>query len=198
MLLVNKMKEEGVIKINELSRDIQKEILKGHGIAIRFINNPDKELQIIAAKANGHAIRFINNPDKDVQLEAVKQNGRSIRFINNPDKELQLEAVKKDGRSIRFINNPDKDVQLEAIKENGANISYIKNPDKEVLDRIEIYETSFRTIYAFRDDDGKYKFSLGCQNNISKENFIWRIYNLDGGLEKKPHRQEYLNILKRY
>ena len=137
-----------------MSRDIQKEILKGHGIAIRFINNPDKELQIIAAKENGHA--------------------------------------------IRFINNPDKDVQLEAIKENGANISYIKNPDKEVLDRIEIYETSFRTIYTFRDDDGKYKFSLGCQNNISKENFIWRIYNLDGGLEKKPHRQEYLNILKRY
>ena len=60
--------KEKVIKINELSRDVQKEILKGCGMAIQYIDNPDKELQLEAVKENGGAIRFIENPDNLPQV----------------------------------------------------------------------------------------------------------------------------------
>ena len=36
---------EQVVKINEMDRNVQKEILKSCGMAIRFIKNPDEEWQ---------------------------------------------------------------------------------------------------------------------------------------------------------
>ena len=38
-------------------------------------------------------------------------------------------------------------------------------------------------------------FNVGCQDEITKEVFIDRIYNKDGGIEKNPHRKEYLKII---
>ena len=48
------------------------------------------------------------------------------------------------------------------------------------------------------EEDKDPLFSIGCQHNISKEYFIWRIHNTDYGLEENPYRQEYLDILERY
>ena len=45
--------------------------------------------------------------------------------------------------------------------------------------------------------DGIWLFSIGCQNNITKEEFVKRIYETDGGLESNPHRQEYLDFLNK-
>ena len=55
-----------------------------------------------------------------------------------------------------------------------------------------------RDIYILHEPNKEPLFSVGCQCNISKEYFIKRIYNLDGGLEENPYRQEYLDILNRY
>ena len=43
--------------------------------------------------------------------------------------------------------------------------------------------------------NGEILFNVGCQDEITKEVFIDRIYNEDGGLEKNPHRKEYLKII---
>ena len=59
-------------------------------------------------------------------------------------------------------------------------------------------ETSHRTVYVLHEPNKEPLFSIGCQKNISKEYFIWRIYNTDNGLEENPYRQEYLDIIERY
>lgn len=43
--------------------------------------------------------------------------------------------------------------------------------------------------------NGKILYNIGCQNEITKETFIKRIYNEDGGIEKHPYRAEYLKII---
>ena len=43
--------------------------------------------------------------------------------------------------------------------------------------------------------DGKILYNIGCQNEITKEVFVDRIYNDDGGIEKHPYRKEYLKII---
>ena len=49
---------------------------------------------------------------------------------------------------------------------------------------------------AILTEDNEILYTIGCQFDITKEEFIERIYNEGGGLENKPHRQEYLAIIK--
>ena len=59
---------------------------------------------------------------------------------------------------------------------------------------IEINNTGGRIVTGVLKD-GKILYNIGCQNEITKEVFIDRIYNEGGGLEKNPHRKEYLKII---
>ena len=43
--------------------------------------------------------------------------------------------------------------------------------------------------------NGEILYNVGCQNEITKETFVNRIYNEDGGIERNPHREEYLKII---
>ena len=54
-----------------------------------------------------------------------------------------------------------------------------------------------RKVDAYKYDDNWY-FFVGCQKAITKEEFINRIYNEDGGLEENPHRQLYLDFLDNF
>ncbi len=58
-----------------------------------------------------------------------------------------------------------------------------------------------REVLAIKED-GEWLFTIGCQENITKEKFINRIYNENGGfdLEKgvNVHRGRYLNFLKEF
>lgn len=51
-----------------------------------------------------------------------------------------------------------------------------------------------RTVTALLTNDG-WRFNVGCQKLITKEVFLYRIHNNDGGLYKNPHREFYLKIL---
>ena len=53
---------------------------------------------------------------------------------------------------------------------------------------------SSRTVTALLTNDG-WRFNVGCQKLITKEFFLYRIHNNDGGLYKNPHREFYLKIL---
>ena len=48
---------------------------------------------------------------------------------------------------------------------------------------------------AILTEDDEILYSIGCQNNITKEVFLDRIHNTNGGLEKNPHRKEYLKLI---
>ena len=133
---------------------------------------------------------------KEEILNVLKENIWFLKDIDN--KEVQLEVVKQDGLTIRYINNPSEEIQLEALRRSGIAIKYIENPSEYIKSIIDIIETSKRTVYVLHEPNKKPLFSIGCQCNITKETFINRIYNTNGGLEQNPHRQEYLDILNRY
>mgnify|MGYP002768772630 FL=1 len=60
---------------------------------------------------------------------------------------------------------------------------------------VQIYKNkSSRTVTALLTNDG-WRFNVGCQKLITKEFFLYRIHNNDGGLYKNPHREFYLKIL---
>ena len=59
---------------------------------------------------------------------------------------------------------------------------------------IEINNTGGRIVTGVLKD-GKILYNIGCQNEITKEVFVDRIYNDDGGIEKHPYRKEYLKII---
>ena len=176
----------------------QLEAVKLSGVAISNIKNPSLLLQLEAVRQNGLALEFIDNPSEQVQLEAVRQNGLALEFIDNPSEQVQLEAVRECGLSIKFIDNPSEQVQLEAVRENEYSIKYIKNPSSYIKSIVDVIETSYRNVYVLHEPNKEPLFSIGCQHNITKEYLIWRICNMDGGLEENPHRREYLNIINRY
>ena len=77
-------------------------------------------------------------------------------------------------------------------------IQYIDNPSDYINSIVDVVETHHRDIYVLHEPNKEPLFSVGCKFNISKDYFIWRIYNKDGGLEENPYRQEYLDIINRY
>ena len=191
------MTEKRKITLNEMEL-VQLKAVREYGYVIKYIDNPSERVQLTAVKQDGRAIQFINNPSLKVQLEAVKQNGYAIYFIKNQLLEVQLEAVRQNGCYIQFIKNPPLEVQLEAVRKDGCSIQFMKNPSDYIKSIVDVIETSHRTVYVLHEPDKKPLFTIGCQRNITKEYFVKRIYNMDGGLEENPYRQEYLDIIERY
>ena len=58
------------------------------------------------------------------------------------------------------------------------------------------YQCKNRLLTAILTEDDEILYTIGCQFNITKEEFIERIYNENGGIENNPHRQEYLTIIE--
>ena len=64
----------------------------------------------------------------------------------------------------------------------------------KVDDFIEIQNPQGRLVTCVRKGD-KVLYTVGCQTEITEEEFKWRIKNCDGGLEKNPHRRYYYKII---
>ena len=165
---------------------------------LQFLNFMSKQKKLEAVRENGHSIKYIDNPSEEVQLGAVSRDGHSIKYIKNPSERVQIEAVRDNGYSIKYIDNPSEKVQLEAVRMIGTAIKHIKNPSEYIKSIIDVIETSRRCIYVLHEPNKEPLFTIGCQRHITKETFIRRIHEEDGGLKRNPHRQEYLDILNRY
>ena len=164
----------------------------------QFNKEQEEAFQLKAVRQNGYNIHSIKNPSEQVQLEAVRQNGNAINYIKNPSEQVQLEAVKQDGRAIQYIKNPSEQVQLEAVRQNGCSRKYIDNPSSYIKSVLDVIKTSNRVVYVLHEEGKEPLFSVGCQCNINKEYFKWRIYNMDNGLEKNPYRLEYIDVINKY
>lgn len=58
------------------------------------------------------------------------------------------------------------------------------------------YQCRHRMLTAILTEDDRILYSIGCKENITEDEFMDRIHNEDGGLDKNPHRYEYLRIIK--
>ena len=79
-----------------------------------------------------------------------------------------------------------------------ANIS-----DKHIVGKVSLlYKDIFQhqckngVLTAILTKNDKILYTIGCQKNITEEEFLFRIHNTDGGLEANPHRKEYLNLIE--
>lgn len=89
----------------------------------------------------------------------------------------------------------DAEVYGDTRINNGIITGEIQIPFKN----FEVYRGyKSRKVTAILTLDDKWLFNVGCQKLITKEEFIDRIYNIEGGLEKNPHREFYLKILKMF
>lgn len=159
------------------------------------LNDMSIEYQLTAVEDNSCDIQHIVNPCSDVQLKSIEKDPEVIYYISNPRLQAQMKAVEQWGCAIQYIDDPCLEVQMKAVEKDVTAILYIVDPCLEVTEMVDTIKTSQRTIYRNKKTG---LFSVGCQSNMTKDYFIWRIYNTEGGLEKNSHRQEYLDILERY
>lgn len=73
----------------------------------------------------------------------------------------------------------------------GVIIGRVSIPFKDIFQ----HQCENRLLTAILTEDNRILYMIGCQKNITKEKFIDRIYNKDGGLEENPHRKEYLKLI---
>jgi len=65
----------------------------------------------------------------------------------------------------------------------------------KVEEYIEIQNPKGRIVTCVLKN-GNILYNVGCQEEMTKEEFIDRIYNTNGGLKLNPHREYYLKIIK--
>lgn len=74
----------------------------------------------------------------------------------------------------------------------GTIIGKVSIPYKDLFQ----HQCEYRMLTAILTENDEILYSIGCQKNITEKEFIDRIYNKGGGLEKNPHRYEYLKLIK--
>ncbi|WP_227824910.1 MULTISPECIES: hypothetical protein [unclassified Clostridioides] len=116
--------------------------------------------------------------------------------------------VKRDPSAIRFVKRKglsedqfDK-ICKTVLKQDKHLIEYIKDK-KKYLEEFDIKyleeQKGAQEVIAI-EEDGQWLFDIGCQEDIDLEEFIYRIYNENGGFDPEEginvHREIYLNFLK--
>ena len=70
-------------------------------------------------------------------------------------------------------------------------ISAVSMPFKKIFQ----YQCKYRVLTAILTEDNEILYTIGCQINITEEEFVDRIYNTHGGLQENPYREEYLELI---
>ena len=79
----------------------------------------------------------------------------------------------------------------ENLSHEGRIVGQISQAYKDIFQ----HQCKNRVLTTILTEDDEILYSIGCQNNITKEVFLNRIHNEDGGLEENPHREEYLKLI---
>lgn len=70
-------------------------------------------------------------------------------------------------------------------------IGIVSLPYKDIFQ----HQCKERMLTAILTLDNRILYTIGCQENITEEIFLDRIYNENGGLNNNPHREEYLRLI---
>ena len=73
----------------------------------------------------------------------------------------------------------------------GIIIGKVSMPYKDIFQ----HQCEKRMLTAILTEDDEILYTICCQENITKEEFLDRIYNEGGGLKGNPHREEYLRLI---
>lgn len=86
----------------------------------------------------------------------------------------------------------------KAIIKNNVNIKNRRLTGEITISFKDVFQHQCRKrlLTAILTEDDRILYSIGCQRNITEEEFIDKIYNDNGGLEKHPYRYEYLRLIK--
>lgn len=83
------------------------------------------------------------------------------------------------------------DIGGDACILDGHIIAKVSLPYKDIFQ----CQCKKRTLTAILTLDNRILYTIGCQENITEEIFLDRIYNENGGLNNNPHRKEYLRLI---
>ncbi|MCC0726673.1 DUF4116 domain-containing protein [Clostridioides sp. ZZV14-6045] len=171
---------------------------------ISYVKNQTPRLCIEAVKDWGSSLQFIREQTNKICLRAVKDYGRALEYVKEQTEEICIEAVKEDGMALKYVKNKTPKICIEALKQDKYSIKFIKNKSKyEDIFNIKYLEPRgyANEVFAIKEN-GEWLFTLGCQYEITKEEFLYRIYNTDGGFDLEKginiHRQIYLDFLKEF
>ncbi|PBG25670.1 hypothetical protein BGU81_12720 [Clostridioides difficile] len=188
--------------------------VRQNGFALMYVKNQTEELCREAVMQNGLALEYVDKQTQEICLETVKENGLALRYVKKQTPEICLEAVEQDKFAIRYVKwsklegkfseEQTDEICRKSLKQNKLAIKYIINKEK--------YLKEFNIKYLKEQDDakevivikeaGEWLFTIGCQSNITKKEFIYRIYNTNGGFDPEKginvHRQIYLDFLKEF
>ncbi|EGT3945313.1 TPA: hypothetical protein KOR49_002193 [Clostridioides difficile] len=178
--------------------------VKQDGFALKFIKEQTEEICIEAVKEYYLALEFVKEQTERICLEAVKECHTALFYIKQQTPEICIEAIKNNKNALCYVKNPTEDIYIEALKQDKLIIKYIKDKEK-YLDMFNIKylekQGKAREVIAIKEN-GKWLFTLDCQYKITKDEFIERIYNENGGFNPEKgvniHRQVYLNFLKEF
>lgn len=80
-----------------------------------------------------------------------------------------------------------------SAKINSGNIiGEVSMPYKDIFQ----YQCENRMLTAILTKNNQILYTIGCQNNLTEQEFLYKIYNENGGLENNPHRKEYLKLIR--
>ncbi|MCC0726709.1 DUF4116 domain-containing protein [Clostridioides sp. ZZV14-6045] len=161
-------------------------------------------LYIIAVRQDGLALRYIKNQTEEICMEAVKQDGRALKYVKNQTEEICIEAVKEDGLTLIEVKEQTDKICKEALKEDKHEVRYVNDKEKYLEEfgiRYLEAQGKVREVIAIKKNR-EWLFTLGCQINITKEEFLYRIYNTAGGFDLKlginVHRKVYIDFLEQF
>ena len=86
----------------------------------------------------------------------------------------------------------EAEVYGEAVVTEGGIIGKVTAPFKFIFQ----FQCQHRVLTAVLTETDEILYSIGCQIEITKETFLDRIQNENGGLNKNPHRHEYLIVME--
>jgi len=201
------------------------EKVKLNALMLKFIDNQTKAICLIAVQQNGLALKYVKEQTEDICMKAIQSNWLALQYVKEQTHALCLEAVKRHWLALQYVKNQTTEIILEAIKHNGAALKYVIPQTTKLY--IEAVNVNISALIYIQDAnilknvcntlnilylpanknhrdlilkfvDGAYRCWIGCQEDISVEQLIWRIYNTDGGLQENPHRQHYINFLQKH
>lgn len=148
---------------DNISERVKMEAVSNDGAAIRHLKNIyddfGKKLQLAAVSQHGLAIKWIDNPDETIKETAIKKDGGAIQFVDNiEDKNLQELAVGSNPKSILIILKKSKkiydDIVIKAIERTKNNKKFSANDilDQFIISKIPIKQEYIDAILKATDD----------------------------------------------
>ncbi|MGO0861700.1 DUF4116 domain-containing protein, partial [Clostridioides difficile] len=188
------------------------EAVRSNGLALGYVKNQTEEVCLEAVRSNGWALQDVRwdelNLSKEkeelVSIEAVKQTGHALQYVKEQTEAICLEAINQDVKSFFYVKNQTEKICINSLKQTGSIFRYIKDARKYIKKfdiRFLVESGKVRGVVAMKID-GVWRFTLGCQDNITKETFIYKIYNTNGGFDPEEgvnvHRKFYLKFLNQF